>query len=143
MLRLPQKYKDAEKSLPFLVRLTSPVEAHYRIPFFKTKAKVKIPAGRVFSIKATPKKIYAEGEEVFVESDIIILKGIITGNKGRIYGSFKYQDLINAAEIVDVSKENYQASTKSILIYGLPRKTFYVGFGAALLIAGIYYYKKK
>ena len=140
---LPEKYSNIEKSLPVLVALKQPVTAIYTSPTTKQEKQVKVAKDTSFSISAIPNKIYAEGEEVFVNSDLVVVKGVTAGKSGRVYGKFKYSDLVNNAVIVDRGYKRYKPATKSLLIFGVPRKIFFVGLGAVMVIAGVYYLKKK
>jgi hypothetical protein len=140
---LPEKYTDIEKSLPVTVALSNPIYAFYTSPTTKQTKKVKVPAETVFTISAVPNKIYAEGEEVTVNSDLIVIRGVSTGKAGRIFGQFKYNDLVKNALIPNLAQRKYKNSTKSLLIFGVPRKLFFVGLGGLMVLAGIYYMKKK
>lgn len=104
---------------------------------------VKVPQGTTFSISPIADKIYAQGEEVFVNSDLIVIRGITAGKTGRVYGQFKYDDLQKNATITNVSGKKIKPDTKSLLIFGLPRKVFFVGLGGLMILAGVYYIKKK
>ena len=142
MKLLPAKYTDIEKSLPLLITTNEPLTAYYTSPITKQRKSVKVPKGSTFSISAIPDKIYAQGEEVFVNSDLVIIRGVTAGKKARVYGQFKYSDLINSSTIADRPTARNKQDTKSLLIFGLPRKTFFVGLGTLMVIAGIYYIKK-
>lgn len=142
MRLLPAKYTDIEKLLPLLITTTEPLIAFYTSPITKQRKSVKVPKGSTFSISAIPDKIYAQGEEVFVNSDLVVIRGVSAGKKGRVYGQFKYSDLVNSSTIADRPSTKYKPDTKSLLIFGLPRKTFFVGVGVVMVIAGIYYIKK-
>jgi hypothetical protein len=142
MRLLPAKYTDIEKSLPLLITTNEPLIAYYTSPITKQRKSVKVPKGSTFSISAIPDKIYAQGEEVFVNSDLVVIKGVTAGKKARVYGQFKYSDLINSSTIADRPTARNKQDTKSLLIFGLPRKTFFVGLGTLMVIAGIYYIKK-
>lgn len=142
MKLLPAKYTDIEKSLPLLITTNEPLTAYYTSPITKQRKSVKVPKGSTFSISAIPDKIYAQGEEVFVNSDLVVIKSVTAGKKARVYGQFKYSDLINSSTIADRPTARNKQDTKSLLIFGLPRKTFFVGLGTLMVIAGIYYIKK-
>lgn len=143
MRLLPQKYSDIEKSLPLLVTTKQPMVAYYTSPISKDRKMVKVPQGTTFSISPIADKIYAQGEEVFVNSDLIVIRGITAGKTGRVYGQFKYDDLQKNATITNVSGKKIKPDTKSLLIFGLPRKVFFVGLGGLMILAGVYYIKKK
>ncbi len=117
--------------------------AVYTSPTTKQEKQVKVPKDTSFSISALPNKIYADGEEVFVNSDLVVFKGVTAGKSGRVYGKFKYADLVENAVIIDKGSKRYKPATKSLLIFGLPRKIFFVGLGAVMVISGVYYLKKK
>jgi len=142
MKLLPEKYTDIEKSLPLLITTKEPLTAYYTSPITKQRKSVKVPKGSTFSISAIPDKIYAQGEEVFVNSDLVVIRGVTAGKKARVYGQFKYSDLINSSTIADRPTARNKQDTKSLLIFGVPRKTFFVGLGTVMVIAGIYYIKK-
>jgi hypothetical protein len=142
MKLLPAKYTDIEKSLPLLITTNEPLTAYYTSPITKQRKSVKVPKGSTFSISAIPDKIYAQGEEVFVNSDLVVIKSVTAGKKARVYGQFKYSDLTNSSTIADSPTARNKQDTKSLLIFGLPRKTFFVGLGTLMVIAGIYYIKK-
>jgi hypothetical protein len=142
MKLLPAKYTDIEKSLPLLITTNEPLIAYYTSPITKQRKSVKVPKGSTFSISAIPDKIYAQGEEVFVNSDLVVIKSVTAGKKARVYGQFKYSDLTNSSTIADSPTARNKQDTKSLLIFGLPRKTFFVGLGTLMVIAGIYYIKK-
>lgn len=143
MRKLPQKYTDIEKSLPLLVATNEPIVAYYTSPTTKAKKTVKVPKGSTFSISVIPDKLYAQGEEVFVNSDLVVIKGVTAGKSARVYGQFKYSDLVPTATIIDRPSTKYKPDTKSLLIFGLPRKIFFVGLGVAMILGGVYYLKKK
>jgi hypothetical protein len=142
MRLLPEKYTDIEKSLPLLITTNEPLIAYYTSPITKQRKSVKVPKGSTFSISAIPDKIYAQGEDVFVNSDLVVIRGVTAGKKARVYGQFKYSDLIKSSTIANRPSAKYAPATKSLLIFGLPRKTFFVGLGTVMVIAGIYYIKK-
>ena len=142
MKLLPAKYTDIEKSFPLLITTNEPLTANYTSPITKQRKSVKVPKGSTFSISAIPDKIYAQGEEVFVNSDLVVIKSVTAGKKARVYGQFKYSDLTNSSTIADSPTARNKQDTKSLLIFGLPRKTFFVGLGTLMVIAGIYYIKK-
>jgi len=143
MRLLPENYSLIEKSLPLLITTNKPTIAYYTSPTTKTRKFVKVPTGSTFSISPIPDKIYAEEEEVFVNSDLVVIKGVTAGKRARVYGQFKYSDLVKASAITNQPTARYKPNTKSLLIFGLPRKTFFVGFGLAMVVAGVYFIKKK
>jgi len=143
MRLLPKKYTDIEKSLPIVVSLKSPIFAYYESPVTKEIKKVKVLENTSFSISAIPDKIYAQGEDVFVNSDLIVIKGVTAGKKGRVFGKFKYSDLAKNAIIRDAGSKKYKPITRSLLIFGIPRQMFFVALGSALILGGVYYLKKK
>lgn len=142
MRRLPEKYTDIEKSLPLTVSLTKPVFAFYTSPITKQVKRVKVPAETVFSISAVPNKVFAEGEEPTVNSDLIVLRGITTGKAGRVFGQFNYSDIAKNAVITTLPFEKTKRGNKSLLIFGFPRQLFFVGLGGLMVLGGVYFLKK-
>lgn len=143
MRLLPAKYSDIEKSLPLLVSTKDEMVAYYTSPVSKDRKTVKVPKGSTFSISPIIDKKFTDGEEVFVNSDLIVIRGITAGKAGRVYGQFKYSDLSKNATILDPRDKRIKPITKSLLIFGLPRKTFFVGLGAIMVLAGIYLRNRK
>jgi hypothetical protein len=142
MRLLPEKYTDIEKSLPLTVSLTKPVFAFYTSPITKQVKTVKVPEGTAFSISAIPNKVFAQGEEPTVNSDLIVLRGITTGKAGRVFGQFKYSDIAKNAVITTLPFEKTKRANKSLLIFGLPRQLFFVALGGLMVLGGVYYLKK-
>ena len=82
-------------------------------------------------------------ENAVVQTDVLASKVLVNGKTEQVYAKLKYKDLVDGGLMIDLVGSKYKIAKKSLLIFGIPRTYFFSAVGIAMIVAGVYFFKKQ
>jgi hypothetical protein len=143
MRKLPSTYSEVKRLLPTKVVLNSPTKAFITNPNTGKEKVVTLAKDTAFTVSEIPNLSVENEENAIVQTDIVASKVLVNGKPERVYAKLKYNDLVDNGLMIDLVGGKYKLAKKSLLIFGIPRTYFFSAVGVAMIVAGVYFFKKR
>jgi hypothetical protein len=143
MRKLPNKYSEVKRLLPTKVVLNNPIKGFITNPNTGREKPVNLAKDTAFTISEIPNLSVEDEENGIVQTNILASKVLVDGKTEQVYAKLKYNDLVENGLMIDLVGGQYKIAKKRLLIFGIPRTYFFSAVGVAMIVAGVYFYKKK
>ena len=129
--------------MPRKVVLNSPTKAFITNPNTGKEKVVTLAKDTAFTISEIPNLSVEDEANAIVQTDVLASKVLVEGKTEQVYAKLKYKDLVDNGLMIDLVGGQYKIAKKSLLIFGIPRTYFFSAVGIAMIVAGVYFFKKK
>ena len=143
MRKLPNTYSEVKRLLPTKVVLNNPTKAFISNPNTGKEKVVTLAKDTAFTISEIPNLSVEDEANAIVQTDVLASKVLVDGKTEQVYAKLKYKDLVDNGLMIDLVGGQYKIAKKSLLIFGIPRTYFFSAVGVAMIVAGVYFFKKK
>ena len=143
MRKLPSTYSEVKRLLPTKVVLNDPTKAFITNPNTGREKVVTLAKDTAFTISEIPNVSIEDEENAVVQTDVLASKVLVNGKTEQVYAKLKYKDLVDGGLMIDLVGSKYKIAKKSLLIFGIPRTYFFSAVGIAMIVAGVYFFKKQ
>ena len=143
MRKLPSTYSEVKRLLPTKVVLNDPTKAFITNPNTGREKVVTLATDTAFTISEIPNVSIEDEENAVVQTDVLASKVLVNGKTEQVYAKLKYKDLVDGGLMIDLVGSKYKIAKKSLLIFGIPRTYFFSAVGIAMIVAGVYFFKKQ
>jgi len=143
MRKLPSTYSEVKRLLPTKVVLNVPTKAFITNPNTGREKVVTLAKDTAFTISEIPNVSMEDEANAVVQTDVLASKVLVDGKTEQVYAKLKYKDLVDNGLMIDLVGGQYKIAKKSLLIFGIPRTYFFSAIGVAMIVAGVYFFKKR